>query len=301
MTGLTSALAPIVGAAAQSGDVSGLEEALPSGLTADDWVKAGITLLAFIVVGRVIRLIVERIVRKTDVEGQIARLVGRIVQNLLTIFGFVYALGILEVQVGPLLGALGVTGIAIAFAMTAILENVFASVVLKTRRPIKVGDQITTQDNSGTVEEINFRTVVLRNFNGEKVVLPSSTVNNEVLVNHTDRPMRRTVLPVGVAYGTDLAHAQSVILLAAQGVQGVLHTPPPQAWVTTFNDSSIDFDVRFWHESDILSMFRVRSDVAMAIKSAFDAEGIEIPFPQRVVTMPGDGHSDDRGPESEVG
>ncbi len=301
MTALSATLAPVLGAIAQSGDVPDLEEALPSGLTADDWIKAGATLLAFIVVGRVIRLIVERVVRKTDVEGQIARLVGRIVQNLLVFVGFVYALGILEVQVGPLLGALGVSGIAIAFALTAILENVFASVVLKTRRPIKVGDQITTQENSGTVEEINFRTVVLRNFDGEKVVLPSAMVNNEVMVNHTDRPTRRTVLPVGVAYGTDLAQAQSVMLRATQGVQGVLETPPPQAWVTTFNESSIDFEVRYWHESDILSMFRVRSGVAMAIKSAFDTEGIEIPFPQRVVTLPRDGHADEHDPESEAG
>ena len=126
---------------------------------------------------------------------------------------------------GPLIGALGITGIAIAFALTAILENVFASVVLKTRRPIKIGDQITTHDHSGTVEEINFRTVVLRNFDGEKVVLPSSMVNNERVVNHTDRPTRRTVLPVGVAYGTDLAHAQSVILQAVQGVARSARAP----------------------------------------------------------------------------
>ncbi len=284
----------------QTDEVPDLGEALPDGLTADHWIRAGVTLLAFIVVGRIIRIVVERIVRKTDSEGQIARFVGRIVQNLLIVVGLVYALGILEVKVGPLLGALGVSGIAIAFALTAILENVFASVVLKTRRPIKVGDEVTTQDHSGTVEEINFRTVVLRNFDGEKVVLPSAMVNNDVMVNHTELPTRRTVVTVGVAYGTDLAHAQSVILRAVQGVQGVLGTPPPQAWVTTFNDSSIDFDVRYWHPSDIASMFRVRSAVAMAIKVAFDAEGIEIPFPQRVVTLPA-GDQRDRPDDTEAG
>ncbi len=292
MTAITALLVPIVSSLAQTGDVPDLEEALPQGLTTDDWIKAGITLLAFIVVARIVRAIVQRVIRKTDSEGQIARLVSRIVQNLLVFVGLLYALGILEVRVGPLLGALGVTGIAIAFALTAILENVFASVVLKTRRPIKVGDQVTTHENSGTVEEINFRSVVLRSFDGEKVVLPSAMVNDDVVVNHTDRSSRRTVLVVGVAYGTDLAHAQSVILRATQSVQGVLEAPAPQAWVTTFNESSIDLDVRYWHESDILSMFRVRSGVAMAIKAAFDADGIEIPFPQRVVTVPRDDNDD---------
>ena len=278
----------VLASVAQSDDVD-LESALPQdGITTEQWITAGLTLVGFVLAALLPRVVIERVIQRPDSEGQIASFVARMVRTVVVLVGLVYALDALGVSIGPLIGALGITGIAIAFALTAILENVFASVVLKTRRPIKVGDQITTHEHSGTVEEINFRTVVIRNFDGEKIVVPSATVNNEVMANHTDRPVRRTVLPVGVAYGTDLAHAQSVILEATQGVTGVLETPAPQAWVTTFNDSSIDFDVRYWHESDILSMFRARSDVAMAIKSAFDANGIEIPFPQRVVTLPRD-------------
>lgn len=292
MTPLFASLASTMSVAQDEVD---LGDALPDeGITTDQWITAGVTLIGFVVAALVLRAVIERVIRKTDAEGQIASFVARMVRNVVVLVGIVYALDSIGVSIGPLIGALGITGIAIAFALTAILENVFASVVLKTRKPIKVGDQITTNDISGTVEEINFRSVIIRNFDGEKVVLPSALVNNDVMVNHTDRSTRRTVLPVGVAYGTDLSHAQSVILRATQGVQGVLETPPPQAWVTTFNDSSIDFDVRYWHESDILSMFRVRSGVAMAIKAAFDAEGIEIPFPQRVVTLPAD-HDDADG------
>jgi small conductance mechanosensitive channel len=295
LSALTTAPLGLLASLAQEvGETPDLDEALPEGgIAAEDWVRAGVILLVFVIIGIVIQRVVQRVIGRTDSEGQIAHFVGRVTRNLVVLVGFVYALNDLGVSIGPLVGALGITGIAIAFALTAILENVFASVVLKTRRPIKVGDQVSTHEHDGTVEEINFRTVVLRNFDGEKVVIPSAMVNNEVMVNHTDRPTRRTVLPVGVAYGTDLPHAQSVILRATQGVQGVLEAPAPQAWVTTFNESSIDFDVRYWHESDILTMFRVRSGVAMAIKTAFDAEGIEIPFPQRVVTLP-EGASNDR-------
>ena len=70
-----------------------------------------------------------------------------------------------------------------------------------------------------------------------------------------------------------------------RSAEGVLHSPNPQAWVTTFNESSIDFDVRFWHAPDIATQFRARSDVAMAIEAACDTEGIDIPLPQRVVTL----------------
>src|SRR3546814_18607679 len=122
-------------------------------------------------------------------------------RNLIVLGGLLYARVSVGVQIGPLVGALGVSGIAIAFAVTAILENVFASVMLKTRRPIRVGDQVSTQDREGTVTEINFRAVVLDSFDGERVVIPSSMVMNDVIVNSTATPPRHTVLPVGVAYG----------------------------------------------------------------------------------------------------
>lgn len=262
-----------------------LEGVVREGLTATDWLLAGATVVGFVIAGMVLRRVIERLVRRTDPEGNIARFAARAVQNLVVLVGLLYALTALGVQIGPLVGALGVTGIAVAFAVTAILENVFASVMLKTRRPIRVGDQVWTNERSGTVTEINFRAVVLDSFDGERVFLPSSLVMDDVIINHTATPTRRTVLPVGVAYGTDLHRAQEVIVEAVAGVTGVLAAPAPQAWVIAFNESSIDFDVRFWTASDIATVFRVRSGVAMAIKDAFDREGIEIPFPQRVVTM----------------
>lgn len=265
-----------------------LEGVVREGLDAGDWLAAGATFVAFVLGALVLQRIVERVVSRTDPEGSIARFAGRMTRNLLILVGLLYALVALGVQIGPLVGALGVTGVAIAFAVTAILENVFASVMLKTRRPIRVGDQVATQEVSGTVTEINFRAVVLESFDGEKVVIPSSMVVNDVIVNQTATPTRRTVLPVGVGYRTDLRRAQEVIVAATSVVDGVLDAPAPQAWVTAFGESSIDFDVRFWHASDIATMFTVRSGVAMAIKAALDREGIEIPFPQRVVTVVAD-------------
>lgn len=262
-----------------------LDAVVRDGVTATDWLVASATFAGFVVAAMVLRRVIERLVRRTDPEGAIARFAARMVRNLVVLVGLLYALTALGVQIGPLVGALGVTGIAIAFAVTAILENVFASAMLKTRRPIRVGDQVWTNERAGTVTEINFRAVVIESFDGERVFIPSSMVMDDVIVNHTATPTRRTVLPVGVAYGTDLHLAQDVLLEAVGGVDGVLPGPAPQAWVTRFGESSIDFDVRFWTASDIATVFRVRSGVAMAIKDAFDREGIEIPFPQRVITM----------------
>ncbi len=296
MVALSTFVAPVRASArvlvqTPTGEVE-FEGVVRDGLTATDWAVAGATIAGFVIAALVLRRVIERLVRRTDPEGSIARFAAQMVRNLVVLVGVLYALTALGVQIGPLIGALGVTGIAIAFAVTAILENVFASVLLKTRRPIRVGDQVLTQERDGTVVDINFRAVVLDSFDGERVVIPSSVVMNDVIVNHTATPTRRTVLQVGVGYGTDLRRAQEVIVAATSVVDGVLDAPEPQAWVTEFGESSIDFDVRFWHASDIATMFRVRSGVAMAVKAAFDREGIEIPFPQRVLTMVADDPAD---------
>jgi small-conductance mechanosensitive channel len=273
-------------------DMPDLGEAVPSGLEWRDWAVAGGVFVGFVIAGRLLRIGIERPIRRSDDEGQIARFVGRVVQNVLILVGLIYAFNVLGVAITPLIGALGIAGLAIAIALQAILENVFASVVIKTRKPIAIGDEITTNDHMGRVEAITFRTVILRNPNGETVVLPSSLVNSEPIVNHTERGTRRTVLPVGVAYGTNLRLAQQTFLAATAGVDGVLDAPEPRAWVTEFGESSINFMLTYWHLPDNATANRVRSGVAIAVKDALDAVGIEIPFPQRVVTMADTGRED---------
>ena len=272
----------VVWAAATEEAEEELELAL-EGLTAGDWISAGAIFLGAIVISRLVHRLVSRLVQRGEGGGQAARLMGRVFASLVVAVGFIYSLQVLGVRLAPLLGALGIGGLALAFAAQSILENVFASVLLQSRRPFRLGDQIETNDFEGTVEDVNFRTVVLRTYAGEKVLIPCSQVLNAAITNFTAKGVRRTTLEVGVAYDTDLELAQQVLLRAAAGVDGVRPQPAPEAWVEQFGESSIDFALRWWHPSDIATLWRVRSDVAMAVKTAFDDAGIEIPFPQRTV------------------
>ncbi|MDP8955263.1 MAG: mechanosensitive ion channel family protein, partial [Actinomycetota bacterium] len=259
-----------------------LAEAL-QGLSATDWITAAVILIGAIVLSRVVKALTAHVVERGEGAGKAAQLVGRVVGALVVVGGFVYALQVLGVRLGPLLGALGIGGLALAFAAQSILENLFASVLLQSRRPFRLGDQIATNEIEGTVEDVNFRTVILRTYDGEKVLIPCSQVLNAPITNFTARGTRRTTLDVGVAYGTDLDTAQQVLLRAAASVEGVRPQPVPEAWVEQFGESSIDFALRWWHLPDIATTWRVRSGVAMAVKAAFDEAGIEIPFPQRTL------------------
>ena len=260
-----------------------LEQALPDGLTTSDWVAAGAILGVAIVLHVVVKRVTARIVGRGDSEFAVALFVGRMVGFVVLLAGVVWALSVLDVRIAPLLGAIGIGGLAIAFAAQSILENFFSSIVLRTRRPFRRGDQIATGDCEGTVVEVNWRTLVLRTYDGQRVLVPCTDVLKHPITNHTVNGRRRTTMTVGVGYDADLGRAQEILERAVRGVDGVLQTPEAEALVEAFGESSIDVAVRFWHAPDNTSLWRVRNDVALAVKAALDEAGIEIPFPQRTL------------------
>lgn len=262
-----------------------LADVVKAGLTSEDWIRAAVILVGSLILARLLSRLVKRVLGRIETDESIERVVSRLVQNVVIVLGVVYTLASLGVRITPLLGALGIGGLALAFAAQSILENVFASIILQTRRPFKRGDQITTNDHSGTVIEVNFRTVLLRTYDGEQALIPCSQVLGNPIVNHTANGIRRTTVDIGVAYDTNLQNAQRVMLDAASGVDGVAPDPAPQALVEEFGDSAISIALRYWHRPDIASKWQVRSDLAVAVKASLDEAGIEIPFPQRVVTI----------------
>ena len=249
----------------------------------------GVRSLAVFVGAVLLAMVLRRLlVRAIDREGSrhIGRIAGRFLSVVVVAVGAVYALDLLGVRIGPLVGALGVGGIAFAFAAQDILQNLIAGVLLQIRHPFRVGEQIGSGDYEGVVEDVNLRTTVLATYDGLVVYLPNAEVLKNPIVNYTRTPFSRTSLTVGLAYDTDLERARTVLREACDRTEGVQASPPPEIWVEEFADSSINLAVRYWHAADIASRWRVRSAVAISVKSAIDAAGMTIPFPQRVLWLP---------------
>jgi small-conductance mechanosensitive channel len=266
------------------------------GPTLRDWLTAAAVAVVGVVVGRVVRTLVSRAARGDQGPVEAAEFVGRFVGLVLAGICVVYALGVLGVSLGPLVGTLGVGGLALAFAGQSILGNFLASIILQLRHPFRRGDQVSVgKDSEGTVDEVNFRTVVLRTFDGQRVMVPCADVLASPIINHTTLGRRRTTLALSVAYEADLEKALTVLRTAIAGVKGVLERPAPEVWVKSFEDSGIGLAVRFWHAPDVASLWRVRSAVAVAAKRALDEAGIDIPFPQRVLRFAGDDNQSWRG------
>lgn len=263
-------------------DADQVTESGISEVSSGEWILAGAVFLGSVALAMILRRVVEKIVDR-DSPRVIGRLAGRVAAFLIVVLGFFYALSSVDVAVGPLIGGLGILGIAIAFSLQEILGNFASGILLQTRRPFRVGDQIVSNEYEGEVEDVNFRAVQIRNFDGETVYIPNSMVLQNPIVNWTKTPSRRTTLEIGVAYDSDLARAREVLIGAMEGCEHVLGDPTPQALVYEFGESSINFAVRFWHGAKILEMWRARDEAAQAAKRALDEAGFTIPFPQRTL------------------
>lgn len=222
------------------------DDALVNDVTAVEVVEAVVVFAAAVVLAVVLRRLLVRTLDRQDADRHVGRLTGRFLGLIIVAVGVVYALDRIGVRIGPLLGALGVGGIALAFAAQDVLQNLVAGVLLQVRRPFRIGDQIGSGDFEGVVDDINLRTVELTTYDG-------------------------------------LEQARQVLLQGCRAAEGVAVQPPPEVWAEEFAESSINLDVRYWHAADIGSRWRVRSAVAVALKAALDEAGIRIPFPQRTL------------------
>ena len=252
-------------------------------LTTTDWIVAVAVLLGSVVLAQVAKRLVEKAVVRSGVQERMARAVGRWASYAVVLGGLVGFLAILQVRLAPLFTAFAALSIGIAFALQEDLRNMWAGIQIQTRRPFKLGDEIVTGEWTGIVESINLRATKLRTLDGKHVAVPNGNVMLRVIDNRTTAPNRRTAIAVGVAYDTDLEHAQRVLVEALRDVEGVHELPEPAAYVEEFGESTISFAVRFWHRSEMIAMWEARSAAAIAIKSALDDAGIQIAFPQRVV------------------
>ena len=255
-----------------------------------DWWTVGTALIIFtvaIVLSRFAKVGLERGLRRR-IDPALATLIARLIGYLVVIVGVVYSLESLGVAIVPILGALGIAGIALAFAFQDILENFVAGVLLQLQRPFTYGDQIMINDHEGTVHAIDSRIVTIITPSGETIKIPSATVIKADINNYTQQGQRRTGIPIGVAYGSDLRQAEEALRSAVEGADGVRTHPAAEVYLTGFGDSSIDFEVRYWHEPSIATFWRVRHEVAYRIERALDEADITIPFPQRTMWYAGE-------------
>lgn len=257
----------------------GLWTALGEGVGWGQVLAAGIAVVAGVVLGLAVRWIVGAVARRREHQARsIVIILARLALVAVVAIGTYIGLRIIGFDPAPLIAGAGVVGITLAFALRDIVENYVSGILIGLRSPFRPGDQIVSGEHEGTVEDLNLRYTTLRTYDGVRVLLPNGSVLQNPLTNLTVNGVRRTDVSVGVAYGTELETARSVLIDAVAGVDGVDPEHEVQAWVESLDASWITIRVRFWHAPRIADMWRMRSRVLVAVVAATDAAGIELPF-----------------------
>lgn len=244
------------------------------------------TVVVFWLLARAVRSLVQRLLRRVSHSDQVTYLLSQMVYVAVLTAGTFMALGILGLQktVASLLAGAGIVGLALGFAFQDIAANLMAGIYLSVRRPFRRGHLIKAQDYLGIVQEVNLRWTEVLTQQGQLVLIPNKQVFENPIMNYSIRGSRRVDLTLGVSYGDDLEKARQVAMETVAALPGRLPDRPVEMFYEEFAESSIDFTLRFWipfqTQKDYLA---ARSEAIIAIKKAFDAAGIQIPFPTRTL------------------
>jgi len=177
----------------------------------------------------------------------------------------------------------GALSVGIGFGLRTVVENFVAGLLLLIERPVQIGDWIVVGSSEGTVRRISVRSTEIETFDRAVVILPNSELIASAVTNWTyqDRTAR-LIIKLGVAYGSPTRQVRDLLMKCAKDHADVLAYPAPQVIFQGFGEWALNFELRcFVGDTDKLGI--VRSDLCFAIDDSFRANGIEIPFPQRVV------------------
>jgi small conductance mechanosensitive channel len=232
-------------------------------------------------VARLARRIVRRIFRRTEVAPAIQTFVCRLVYIAILVFALVATLARFGVETTSFVAVIGAVGFAIGFALQGALSNFAAGVLILVLRPFRIGDVIEAAGVTGAVKEIQLFTTELATPDNVKVIVPNGKIYGEVIRNYAGYETRRVDLAVGISYDASVDHASSIAQRLMTEDPRVLDDPAPQVLVTELADSSINLALRAWVRGE--DYWSARFDLLRGVKEAYAEEGIEIPFPQRVV------------------
>jgi small conductance mechanosensitive channel len=231
------------------------------------------------------RKIVGKAVRKAKVEETLARFLSNMARYLVLVAGGVAILGTLGIETASFAAVLAAVGFAIGMAMSGMLGNIAAGVMLLLFRPFKVGDVVNAGGVTGKIFEIGLFTTTFDTPDNRRIIVPNNSIFGGTIENISHHATRRVSVDVGTDYGADIDKAREVLLAAAKATANVLGDPEPAVVLTGLGGSSIDWSVRVWVNAS--DFWPVSDALTRNVKVALDEAGIGIPFPQMDVHIDG--------------
>ena len=235
---------------------------------------------------KLINLGVSKFFEKREYDRTLETFLEDFISNGLKILLFVMVITQVGVETSSLIAMLGAAGLALGLALQGSLSNFAGGILILIFKPFKIGDFISAQGSEGTVKQITVFNTKLNTFGNQEVIIPNGNLSNDKITNFSSEGTRRENLIIGIAYSSNIQKAREIILGLCAQDENIMTEEGKEAQVvvTELADSSVNLAVRYWASAD--NFWPTRFKMIEEIKIAFDREGIEIPFPHRVMITP---------------
>ncbi len=201
------------------------------------------------------------------------------------LIGFLISVSVLGIDLKGLVVVGGALGIGIGFGLQEVVNNFICGLILLFERPVKVGDMVVVDNESGRVKEIGLRSTIIETFDRSELIVPNSHFITRNVTNWTlTSPMARLKIPIGVAYNSDVDLVLQLLRESAEANPRIVRDPAPLPLFVRFGDNALEFELQVW-VSDVKEMLLARSEIGQEIDRRFRKAGISIPFPQRDVHL----------------
>ena len=226
----------------------------------------------------------KQLLRGTGNTLSIRKMAASIVRALLLFVGLMIALSAVGIDLTALSVLGGAVGVGLGFGLQKIAANYISGFVVLAERSLRIGDMVKVDGFEGRVSDIRTRYTVIRALNGRESIVPNEMLITQRVENASLADGKVSISSaVQVAYGTDVRVLQPKLQDAVQRVPRVLSDPAPAVQLAEFAADGINLSVVFWISDAENGQGNVRSDVNLVVLDLLNAEGIEIPFPQRVM------------------
>jgi small-conductance mechanosensitive channel len=232
---------------------------------------------------RLIRRWAQQIALRTDGTPEVEQLIVNSIYFFSISIGLTITLSVFGVNVMGMIAGLGLSGLAVGFALKDIIENLLAGALILIQRPFDLGEVIELEGITGAVTHIQIRSTTLRTFDNVEVVIPNRTVYGAVIRNYNTYPVRRRQVSLGFGYGENLGEAIQILMNKLQSIEGVSEDPAPFITLNDFGDSAVIGTLYYYINTERFSYADTHTTVVQALQEVVKEREIDLPYPTQIV------------------
>lgn len=251
-----------------------------SGLTTADLIIFFVILLSSLIIAKVISVNLKRRISDRMPESDKESL-SKVISLIIIVVGILLALPYLKIDLSAIFVTGGLMAIVVGIAGQNFFSNAISGIILFFERPIKIGDNIGVGDITGTVEDIQILSTVIKTYDGIFTRIPNEKMFTAEIQNYVAHIVRRFEYTVGIRYEDNAELAANIIWEVINKHPFALKNPVPSIYVDELADNGVNLKIRIWSPSSV--WWDVRTELLWKIKIALEENGIEIPFPQRTL------------------